>query len=183
VPAEVNVLKQHADELAAAAKADEGTAILFVFDRALPEETFHQADYLGAADKSILNRHSDAEKQILDRHKVTSEMWKRYYSRFNEYSRIKSNAVLKAVLRAEIAPHLLELNADELATLGLTPQDKADYLYHWFKGYAEKNGIDSLDRFEKEELDVQEFTQQVKAAHAGNIPAKASRFKCRRRHR
>lgn len=161
---EVNTLHDLAAMLKNAAEEGKGTAVVYVFDKALPEELFHNADYLGAAEKSLLNRHTDEYKAKLDTHPVVEKLWTKHFSRYNEYTRIKNNKVLKAVLRAEIAPFLLELSDKDLAFYGITPEQRNDYLLKWFQGYAAKNGIDSLDYFDRDEIDVHTFIDQIKSA-------------------
>lgn len=165
-PAEqVAILRQFADLLNEAAAYNKGTAIVYVFDHALPHELFHQADYMGAAEKTILNRHGETYKDILDNHVVTNRLWAKHFSQFATYNRQKSLKVQRALLRAEIPPLLLELSDKQLKErFGLTPDERADYLLYWFKGYADKNGIDSLDTFDREEFHVQLFIAKAKDA-------------------
>lgn len=151
-----------ADALAAANKDREGV-ILYTFPSAVPEEMFHKADYVGAADKNILNRHSADAKAALDAHPIRQILWEKHFSKFNEYRRLKG-ATLNAILRAEIPPYLLELSDEQLSSMGITPEQVADYLYTWFKGYADKNGIESLTHFNIEDLHVQTYIEKLKAA-------------------
>lgn len=169
-PEEVAVFTDHARMLREAADEGNGTAVIFVLDKSLPHERFHQADYLGAAEKTVLNRHSDEAKAKLDKHWVRGILWKKHYSKYGEYTRIKSQKVLDATLRAEIPAFLLESSEKDLAAMGITPEMAADYMLTWFEGYAAKNGIDSLDHFDKEELDVKTFITQIKDAYAKAVP-------------
>ena len=164
---EVAVLANHAETLEQAGRAN-GTATVYVFEHALPEELFHQADYLGAADKTILNRHSEESKKSIDSHPVRDILWKSHFSGFNEYRRLRNRSTLNAVLRAEIPPYLLDLSEQELADLGITEDQRADYLLTWFEGYAEKNGIDALDYFEQDEINVKEYTTRIRQANAAS---------------
>lgn len=145
--------------------SNQGSVATYVYDDALAEEVFHQADYLGAVSKSLLNRHSDAAKQTLDQHPVAVRLWNRHFSAYNDYRAMRPD-LRAATLRAEIAPLLLGSDAAQLAELGITPDQRDDYLLTWFEGYAEKNGIDALDKFEREELNVQEWLRRAKESLA-----------------
>jgi diguanylate cyclase (GGDEF)-like protein len=164
--ADVADLTNLAKTIDEAAKAGKGTANLYVFDRALPHELFHQADYLGAIAKTLLNRHSEAAKTTLDEHPVTEKAWKAHFSKFGTYTNT-TGAMRKAQLRAEIPPYLLESSDEELGRVGITPEMRDDYLLRWFEGYVEKNGVAALEHFEKEELNVQRFIEEVRTANAG----------------
>lgn len=167
---EIAVFETHARAIEEASNAGSGTAIVYVFESALPEEIFHQADYLGAVEKSLLNRHDEQSKRALDAHQVTGVLWEKHFSRFRDYKNY-SASMRKAVLRAEIAPLLLEMSAEDLKALGLSEDLRDDYLLTWFEGYARKNdseagSYDSLKTFEKDELNVQRFTERLKRANA-----------------
>lgn len=164
--AEVKALADAAAELRAAAQAGDGTVVLYTLPEALPHELFHQTDFQNAADKSILNRHSDRTKDRLDRHKVAKVLWDQHFSKLNEYKRLKPGPYRDALIRSEVVPYLLESSEEQLAAMGLTPDMVDDYILTWFEGYAEKNGLESLDSFENEELNVERFTQQAREAVA-----------------
>lgn len=164
-PEEVATFTDHADMLEAAAKEGNGTAVMFILDRNLPGELFHQADYLGAAEKTLLDRHDGKAKTALDAHKVKDILWNKHYSKYNEYKRFRSQKALNAVLRAEIPTYLIESSDESLEAMGITPEMVDDYLLTWLEGYAAKNGVDSLDNFDKEEFDVQDFIKQIKEAY------------------
>jgi tRNA G10 N-methylase Trm11 len=156
---EIDFLNRHADELENAFK-ENGTAIIYTVPSALPHEFFHQADFLGAVDKSLLNRHSETAKKVLDDHIVTKKLWTQHFSKFEEYRRIKGVSAKQAIIRAEIPPFLLELSDAEITNLGLTPEQVDDYLLTWFEGYAEKGN--NLDYFDKENETIQKYIEQIK---------------------
>jgi len=162
---EIAVFNAHADALEKAAEKN-GTATIIVFAKAIPHEMFHEADFLGAANKTTLDRHSKAAKEKLDVHPVRNILWVKHFSTITDYQRIKATNSLNTTLRAEIPPYLLELTDAQLAKLGITPEMRDDYMLTWFEGYVEKNGIDALDNFDREELNVQEFISEVKNAAA-----------------
>lgn len=161
-PEEVQVFTDHINALEESAKAGDGTAIIYVVDRALPHEMFHRADYMGAMDKALMQRHSKASAKALDEHRVTSILAAKHFAKFNQFSQL-SDSMRRAWIRSEIPPHLLELSEDQLRDqYGITPEMAADYMLTWFEGYVEKNGIEALDNFDKEEINVQTFLKQVK---------------------
>lgn len=161
-PEEVAVFTDHIKALEESAKAGDGTAIIYVVDRALPHEMFHRADYMGAMDKALMQRHSKASAKALDEHRVTSILAAKHFAKFNQFSQL-SDSMRRAWIRSEIPPHLLELSEDQLRDqYGITPEMAADYMLTWFEGYVEKNGIEALDNFDKEEINVQTFLKQVK---------------------
>ena len=162
-PEEIAVFERHADAIEQAARmpVNRGTVVAFVFDSALSHEVFHQTDYLAAIDKSLMRRHSDAAAKRLDAHPIAKLLWDRHFSRYNDYTGLRGD-IRQGILRSEIPPFLLDRSDAELAKLGITPAMRDDYLLTWFEGYAEKNGIDALDSFGREELDVQTYISQVK---------------------
>ncbi|HEY8560522.1 MAG TPA: transglycosylase SLT domain-containing protein [Pyrinomonadaceae bacterium] len=186
-PEEISYLETDAALLEEAARAGRGTAVVYILPSAIPEELFHQADIAGATrqisdtpDDDIigflnslhvpLERHSKTHAARLDSHAVRDILWQKYFTRFNEYKNLKNKKVRAAILRAEIPPLLLRLSDRELHEFGIAPEMKADYLLTWFEGYAEKNGIDALDNFEKEEINAQEYVQKIKDGNAaGNV--------------
>ncbi len=161
-PAEVQVFDDHINALKESAEAGQGTAVIYILDRALPHELFHRADYMGAMDKALMQRHSKGAAKALDEHRVTSILAAKHFAKFNQFSQL-SDSMRRAWIRSEIPPHLLELSEDQLREqYGITPEMAADYMLKWFEGYVEKNGIESLDNFDKEEINVQTFLKQVK---------------------
>jgi len=161
-PAEVQVFDDHINALKESAEAGQGTAVIYILDRALPHELFHRADYMGAMDKALMQRHSKSAAKALDEHRVTSILAAKHFAKFNQFSQL-SDSMRRAWIRSEIPPHLLELSEDQLREqYGITPEMAADYMLKWFEGYVEKNGIESLDNFDKEEINVQTFLKQVK---------------------
>lgn len=163
-PEFVAKLNNAADMLEKAAEGGQGSAVAYVLDSALPHELFHQVDYQNAIDKSLLNRHSDDYKKQLDAHAVKNILWDKHYSKYNEYKRFRKQANLDATLRAEVPAFLLESSDDKLASMGITPEMKASYLETWFEGYGVKNGIESLDAFAKEDLNVKEYVDAASTA-------------------
>lgn len=163
----VSKLTKAADALEKAGKEGGGTVVAYILDSALPHELFHQVDYINAVDKSLLNRHTDKYKAPLDNHAVAKILWTKHFSKFNEYTRYKQQTHLNGRLRSEIPPLLLELSDEKLSAMGITPEMKADYLRIWFEGYAAKNGVDSLDQFAEENLNVETYINQAKEAFQG----------------
>jgi N12 class adenine-specific DNA methylase len=160
----VKTFTDHADALEQASKDAQGTAVAYILSRDLPHELFHQADFLGAVDKSLLNRHTDESKKKLDVHAVRQILWDKHYSKINQYKRHTKQSTLNAELRAEIPPFLLNSTQADLDAMGITPEMQADYILTWFEGYVAKNGLNSLDNFNKDELNVQEYIAQAKEA-------------------
>lgn len=161
----IKTLTDHADMLEAAAAEGHGTAVTYILDRALPHELFHLKDYIGAIEKSLLNRHSEASKTKLDAHKVREILWEKHYKKYNEYKRIDSQKYLDANLRANIPNYLFGHSEKELRAMSITQEMKNDYLLIWFGGYAEKNGITKLDNFDSDEIGARNYTEQVRAAY------------------
>ncbi len=62
-----------------------------------------------------------------------------------------------------------------MAAWGITPEMRAEYLLHWFEGYAEKNGVDALDNFDIEEIDAKEILEKIRTAYAVANEAAAKR--------
>jgi hypothetical protein len=146
-----------------AAGSNGSGAIIYAFDEALPHELFHQTDYLAQADKTALDHH--ATPAVLDSHPVAQALTDKFYLPKREYSRIADTNVRNAVIRHEIPALLLELTPEDLEKrFGITPDMVDDYMLKWFELYAEKNGIDSLDRFDKQEFATHAFINQIKAA-------------------
>ncbi len=162
---EIAVINDLANAVEKAAALN-GTVNAIVFDKALPEEVFHQADFLGAVSKNLSARHSEQFAKILDSHPAAKKLWSKYFSKFDEYTRIKSDSVRNAVIRAEMVPFLREMTVDELADYGITEDQRADYIYTWFEGYVDKNGLEALKYFEREELNLGDYLEKIKQAYA-----------------
>lgn len=166
---ELKVFDDHIAALETSAEANGGTSIIYILDKALPHEMFHNADYLGAVNKALMQRHSDLAAKELDAHKVTEILAEKHFAKFNQYRQLAAG-MRRAWIRSEIPPYLLELSEQELADqYGITPDMAADYLLKWFEGYAEKNGIEALDHFNKDEINVQQFLKQVRESYAGTV--------------
>lgn len=174
LPNEIAAFTDLADAVEKAAEINT-TTIPFVFEAALPEEMFHQADYMGAQFKAMTARTTPESAKRSDAHPITGILEKEHFSKFNDFKRM-SRPMQLANMRAEIPPFLRYSTEAELRALGITPEMEAEYLFEWFDGYAEKNDIkgedgerivgSSLIHFEKEEINVQEFIDQVRTARS-----------------
>ena len=164
---EAKMVENIAAEIEAARKAGQGTAVAYLLDSRLPHEVFHQASYLGDATRSLNSRHAKAAE--LDSHPALLKAKQNYFDNLSEYKSMPSGA-RKAVIREEVAAYIAGGESD---ILGLSTDEAADYLLNFFDSYAEKNGIESLDNFEKVSEDVQELVRQIKQSFAARASEKS----------
>lgn len=164
----IAVFSDHAAMIEAAGQAGgDNTVILYTLESSIKEEAFHQTDYRATKASGLPRmdmRHTDKTRKQLDEHRVAHLLRTKYFTPL--YPRYDA-AGIKSTMRSEIPPFLLYHTESELEQYGITPEMRDDYLMLWFDGYVEKNGIESLEHFEKEELDVQNYTQRIREALAG----------------
>ena len=129
-----------ADEIEAAAKAGQGTAVAYMYDSRVPHEKFHQASFLGdITDNGLTARHASPE--LLDRHEAASATAD-YLSQLGEYREIKKTnpEAFKALVREEAAAYIAGGDAE---TLGISDDSAADFMRKWITSYLRKNAFDA----------------------------------------
>lgn len=144
-----------AEQLLAAARADQGTAIVMLNSAtlaALPHESFHQGGHLGAEGRALEARH--ARLSELARHKAV-ERWRAFYGSQAEYQNA-SDALAVEEAAATIA-------GGDYAKMDLTLDEATDYLNLWFDSYIEQNGDQSVETFRRQREDIQSIIEAAKA--------------------
>ncbi|HXG82440.1 MAG TPA: LPD5 domain-containing protein, partial [Pyrinomonadaceae bacterium] len=178
-------VENFANEIEAAASAGKGTVVAYMYDSRLPHEAFHQASYLGGAERNLTARHSNPA--LLDSHeaaKATAD----YLLGFDEYRNIKKEnpAMFAALVREEAAAYIA---GGEWSILGISEDAAADYMRTWMNSYLRKNAFDEKSgkidenrareifaNFEKIEGVTYETTRRIRESYEQYLAAKADEF-------
>jgi orotate phosphoribosyltransferase-like protein/2'-5' RNA ligase len=132
-----------------AAAADTGTVVVYTKEGALIHEGFHRASELGAEDTALNARHAYFEE--LATHPVFQ----------------KAAAALKRIGYPSSRPLLVEETAayiweGDYESLGLTEDEAADYLSSWFGSYIAANGDQTIEAFEDERREAEQFIEEAR---------------------
>ncbi len=153
---EARPLASLAREIAAAARAGKGTAVV-KFEAGPPavepHEFFHEGSYQGAEGRALVERHAPESLAALAAHPVTIA-WRRYYGHLPQYANA-SDALAVEEAGATVA-------GGDYAKLGVSEDEAVDYIERWTRSYVERNGPDAFNAFKRQEKHVREAIEKAK---------------------
>jgi hypothetical protein len=132
-----------------AADAGQGSAIVYLFDDALPHEEFHKAGYDQAVDKQLARRHSKESLKALVKteavQKLRSGAFKSLYPRASDAVAVEETA---AWLIGGGREKLNTMNRD-LGVPEITEGEAVGFLKNWLWSFKQQNPDANLDEFAK----------------------------------
>lgn len=147
--AEANKLADIASIIEEAAKEGDGSAIVYLFDDALPHEEWHKAGYQQAVDKKLAGRHSAESIAALVGSAAVQKLRKGAFSRLYPSA---SDAVVVEEAAAWLAGGGREqLNAQngEMGVAEISEDEAVDFLTNWVLSFKETNPDADLQEFAK----------------------------------
>ena len=159
--AKLETLAQTIDD---AAKEGGGSAIMYLFDDAVPHEDWHRAGFQQAADKRLAERHSSENLDALASSDVVQKL------RDGAFKSLYPNAS-DAVVVEEASAWLAGGSRERLNEMNrkagveeITEDEAARFLTDWVQSYKEKNPDANLDEFSKIDSYVERIIEQSLSA-------------------
>lgn len=124
-----------------------------------PHGYLHAGSYRGAQGRTLDERHLPGSLlELYD--EPAARAWVARYGGMPEYG----NADPALVVEETMA----RLAGGEHEELGLTPEEAAGFMRRWYDSYVERNGVESLEEFERQRDEVKQIIEEAKARARDN---------------